>query len=186
MPGTCGIVLERPRCVADFRTVQALRGNDSTDGAMEAWLATGDLALAVKTWNGVYVPDKSWTENPEFAWWYTAGQISIATSLPVNEASMEYIARIPDSLAAHADALPSEFRGLLPATGTAFERLRPLQAALLKAIPTVAYPDASLADGVRGDVQLGVYVSTLQELIDNPLALSRPESRAFGLIGTQA
>ena len=29
--------------------------------------------------------------------------------------------------------------------------------------------------------ELGIYQSTLEELVDNPLALSRPESRAFGL-----
>ena len=182
MPGTCGIVLERPRCVADFRTVQALRGSDPTDAGMEAWLANGDLALAVKTWNDVYTPDKTWAENPEFAWWYTAGQVSIATSLPVNDATTEYLAHFADVIATHAGSAPVEFRGFLPTSGSPFERLRPLQAALLKAIPPVAFPDAPFAGGVKGDAQLGVYVSTLQELVDNPLALSRPESRAFGLL----
>jgi hypothetical protein len=73
---------------------------------------------------------------------------------------------------------------LVLATGTPFERLVPLQAALLLAVPNAAYPNASFVDGIKGDVQLGVYVSTLQELVDNPLALSRPESRAFGIIVT--
>jgi hypothetical protein len=185
MPGTCGIVLERPRCIADFRTIQALRGSDPTDAGMEAWLANGDSELAVKTWNGMYTPDKTWAENPEFAWWYTAGQISISTSLPLNEATTGYLGHFADVVAAHAGSMPAEFRGLLAPSGSAFERLRPLQAALLKTIPPAPFPDASFAGGVKGDAQLGVYVSTLQELIDNPLALSRPESRAFGLIAVR-
>ncbi|HVS45044.1 MAG TPA: hypothetical protein VMS32_00050 [Verrucomicrobiae bacterium] len=184
MPGTCGIVLERARCNADFRTLQTLRGGDPTDGAMETWLATGNLALAVKEWNGMYVPDKAWPEEPEFAWWYTAGLISIATSLPENAATTAYLAHFSDTLADHADSIPAQFRGLQPSTGSPFVRLRPLQAALLEAVPTSPYPDPSLADGTKGDAQLGIYQSTLQELVDNPLALSRPESRAFGLAVT--
>jgi hypothetical protein len=186
MPSTCGIVLERPRCLADFRTVQAFRGGDPSDAAVEAWLTGGgDVSLAVKTWNGSYITDRSWTEKPEFAWWNTAGQVSVAASLPVSDATTQYLAHFSDLMAAHASAAPAEFQGLMPATGTPFERLRPLQAALLRAMPADAFPVASFAGSVKGDVQLGVYLSTLQELIDNPLALSRPESRAFGLIVTK-
>jgi hypothetical protein len=185
MPGTCGIVLERPRCLSDFRAIQSLRGNDPTDAAMEAWLATGDLTKAVKDWNGSYVPEKAWTETPDFAWWYTAGQVSIAASLPINDATTEYLAHLPDFIVAHAAAVPPDFKGLVAGSGSPFERLRPLQVALLKVVPTTAYPQTSFDNGVKGDAQLGAYLSTLQELVDNPLALSRPESRAFGLIVAQ-
>jgi hypothetical protein len=182
MPGTCGIVLERPRCIADFEAVRAMRGPDPTDAAMQTWLASGDLSLAVKDWNGIYVPEKAWAASPAFAWWYTAGEVSIAASLPVNAGTTQYVSQIPDLLIAHNSAIPPNFQGLVPANGTPFDRLRPLQDALSKVFPTSPYPDPSLVDGVRGDAQLGVYASTLQELVDNPLALSRPESRAFGLI----
>jgi hypothetical protein len=182
MPGTCGIVLERPRCLSDFRTIQKLRGADPNGAAMEAWLATGDLTMAVKDWNGSYVSDKAWMETPEFAWWYTAGLVSIAASLPVNDGTTAYLAHLPDAIAANASAVPAEFKGLVATSGSPFDRLRPLQTALRNAIPTTAYPSAATANGAAGDVQLGVYLSTLQELADNPLALSRPESRAFGLI----
>jgi hypothetical protein len=182
MPATCSIVLERPRCNADFQTIHALRGADPNDAAMAAWLATGNLSQAPKGWNGIYVPDSSWEQNPEFAWWYTAGQVSIATSLPENEATTAYIAHLPDAIVAHAGSLPPEFQGHVASSGSPFERLQQLQEALLKTAPVVAYPDASLAEGTKGDAQLGIFLSTLQELIDNPLALSRPESRAFGLI----
>ena len=53
---------------------------------------------------------------------------------------------------------------------------------LFRSIPTRPYPNASFAEPTGGVAQLGVYASTLQELVDNPLALSRPESRAFGLV----
>jgi hypothetical protein len=182
MPGTCGVVLERPRCNSDFRAIQALRGGDPTDSAMEAWLATGNLSLAVKEWNGMYVPDQAWTETPEFAWWFTAGQVSIATSLPDSSATADYIGHYADLLAAHNEAAPAEFRGMVSSTGPPVTRLQPLQAALLKAVPVEAYPEPAGAEGTKGDAQLGIYLSTLQELVDNPLALSRPESRAFGLV----
>jgi hypothetical protein len=181
MPGICGIVLERPRCVADFQTVQELRGPDPTDGAMQAWLSSGDLTLAVKSWNGTYIPDATWTEHPDFAWWSTAGQAFLVASLPVNAATSEYASHFADLLASHDRAAPAGFGGVLAATGTPFDRLRPLQAALASAILTAPYPTPLMHIGVRGDVQLGIYVSTLQELLDNPIGLSRPESRAFGL-----
>ena len=185
MPATCGIVLERPRCNSDFRAIQALRGADTNDSAMEAWLAAGDLSLAVKGWNGMYVPDQAWADNAEFAWWFTAGQVSIAAGMPENPASTDYLAHFSDVFQARTDSTPAEFRGLVLSAGSPFARLRPLQAALLKAVPVEAYPDASLAEGAKGDAQLGIYLATLLELVDNPLALSRPESRAFGLIVTR-
>ena len=180
VPGTCGIVLERPGCNADFEAVHALRGPDANDTATQAWLATGNLSQAAKGWNGIYVPDKSWTEDPEFAWWYNAGIISVATSLPQSSATTDYLAGVAGMLAAHGAATPADFQGLVRSQGSPFDRLQPLQAALLKAVPVIPYPDPSFADGLKGDVQLGIYVSTLQQLLDNPLALSRPESRAFG------
>lgn len=181
MPGTCGIVLERPQCNADFRAIQAMRGPDPTDAAMTAWLATGALADAVKDWNGTYVPDTAWTAHPDFAWWYSAGLVSIAAALPQNEGTTEYLAHFQDVMVAHDGLAPAEYRGLILTSGTPFARLQPLQVALLRTIPPAPYPDPALHLGVKGDVQLGIYASTLQELLDNPLALSRPESRAFGL-----
>lgn len=181
MAGTCGIVLERPRCLADFHTVKALRGADPTDSAIEAWLATGNYAQRATDWNGLSIPDKSWTTDPESSWWLTAGQISIATSMPQNDASAAYVTHAIDALTAHAETTPEAFRDLILSSGSPFARLAPLQAALLKAIPVDAYPNTSTVAGPRGDVQLGIMYATLQQLIDNPLALSRPESRAFGL-----
>lgn len=182
MPGTCGIVLERPQCNADFRTIQAMQGPDPTDAAMTAWLATGALADAVKDANGTYVPDRAWTTNPDFAWWYSAGLVSIAAGMPQNEGTTEYLAHFQDVMASHDGLAPVEYKGLILASGTPFARLQPLQAALLRTIPAAPYPALELHAGAKGDVQLGIYESTLQELLDNPLALSRPESRAFGLL----
>jgi hypothetical protein len=181
MAGTCGIVLERPRCVADFRAFRAARGPDPSDTAIEAWLATGDFSQRVKDWNGIYISDKAWLADPESSWWFTAGQISISASMPQNDASSAYVTHSLDDLTAHPDSTPAEFRDLILPTGSEFTRLAPLQSALLKTIPVVPYPDVAVASGARGDVQLGIKYATLQQLIDNPIALSRPESRAFGL-----
>jgi hypothetical protein len=45
--------------------------------------------------------------------------------------------------------------------------------------PVETYPAVRFDSGDLAFVQLGVYESTFQQLIDNPVALSRPESRAF-------
>jgi hypothetical protein len=180
MPGTCGIVLQRPRCNADFVRVRAWRGDDSNDAATVAWLAEGDVALAIAKWNGSSISDQAWQTLPAFAWWYTAGAISIAIDQPRIDATSDYLGYYVSAIAAHNGAAPDGFKDLLSATGSPFERAAPLQRAIDAAIPNEPYPLPRLQSG--GAVALGVYVATLLELVDNPLALSRPESRAFATI----
>jgi hypothetical protein len=182
MPGTCGIVLERARCNADFHAVQQWRGNDPTDASFAKWLEDGDISSHPKDWNGSYIPEKGWAEDPTFAWWYTAGAVSVAIDQPRDEATSEYLAHYVDELARHVGAIPEGLQGVIPSSGTPFERALPLQHALDAAIPPTPYPAPSFATGLTGTAQLGAYVSTLQELVDNPLALSRPESRAFAAV----
>lgn len=181
-PGTCGIVLERQRCSADLHAVQQWRGSDSTDATFSKWLADGDVALHTNDWNGSYVTDKGWADNPVFAWWYTAGVVSIAIQQPRNDASTTYLGHFVDELERHPLATPDGFQNLIVASGTPFERAKPLQRALDAAIPPQAYPSPAFAPGLTGTAQLGVYLGTLLELVDSPLALSRPESRGFAAI----
>jgi hypothetical protein len=89
---------------------------------------------------------------------------------------------MPDEFTAHDAVAPAEFRGLVRPSGTPFQRLQPLQAALLASSGVAPYPAPAFLAASKADAQLGVYVSTLQELIDNPTGLSRPESRAFALL----
>ena len=181
VPATCGIALERPRCNADLRTIQSSRGAvDAADTAMQTWLASGDITAAPKDWNGMFVTDQAWVDRPESSWWYMAGVVSIAAGLPETRATSLYLLHVPDAFAAHAGATPADFRGLVRSGGTPFEQLKPLQAALLASAGVTPYPAPSFRAESKADAQLGVYMSTLEELIDNPFALSRPESRAFG------
>ncbi len=182
MPGTCGIALERERCNADFRAVRQWRGSDPTDASYSKWLADGGISLHPSDWNGSYVPEKGWSEDALFAWWYTAGVISIAIRQPRMEATSEYLAHYVTDLSLHPAASPEGFRGLLLSSGSPFERAQPLQQALDAAVPPAPYPAPSFGPGLIGAAQLGAYVSTLQQLVDNPLALSRPDSRAFAAI----
>lgn len=182
MPGTCGIVLERSRCSSDLQTVQAFRGPDATDRFMEQWISTGDLSLWKNDWNGMYVPDDKWSQDPGFAWWYTAGIASIAAKLPQNSATTEYAASIADVLSKHAGSAPAEFAPNLQPKPGAFASLGALQSLLAQAIPVAPFPAPSFGSGDAADARLGTYLSTVQQLIDNPLALSRPESRAFALL----
>lgn len=182
MPGTCGIVLERARCSSDLQTVQSFRGADPTDQFMQQWIATGDIALWKDDWNGMHVPDDSWSKDPAFAWWYTAGIGSIAARLPENSTTSEYAASIASVLAKHNDSAPAEVAASHQIKSNGFPSLKALQSLLAQTVPVTPFPAPVFGSGNPADARLGVYLSTLQELIDNPFALSRPESRAFALI----
>jgi hypothetical protein len=183
MPGICGIVLERARCRDDFHVLQGWRGSDPGDAAWSTWLAGGDLSLHPTQWNAAFIPDQMWTQNPTFAWWYTAGAISIAATQPQDDVTGDDLTHYLDVLTDHASSTPPGFGGLIPSNGGPFERAGPLLQSLNAALPLAPYPAAAFEPGASGTVKLGVYAGTVQQLIDNPLAFSRPESRAFtGLV----
>jgi len=178
-PGTCGIVLERAQCLSDLQLISSARGPDPTDAQARQWFAFGDISLKVSNWNGMYVPDKAWTGDPVFAWWYTAGVVSIAASLPRSEGLDEYLRHYADELAKHASAAPDNSSTWVPTGTSPVASLAAVQSSLQQIFPVAPYPDSSFAGGAAGFAQLGVYLSTLQQLVDNPPTLSQPASRAF-------
>ena len=180
-PGTCGIVLERPRCLADFASVQEFVGARKMDVEVAKWLQDGDLQNRVLDWEGVEIPDATWQKDPAFGWWYTAGALSIAVDMPKNDATSKFVTSIVDVLAAHDDAAPTQFKGMVGNGDSPVARTKSLVDGLNAAVPQTEFPAVLLATGETGDAQLGVFSSTLTELVDNPMALSRPETRAFAL-----
>ena len=178
-PGTCAIVLERAQCVSDLQLISNMRGQDPTDAQAQKWFASGDISLRVENWNGMYVPDRAWSDDPVFAWWYTAGVVSIAASLPHGRPLDEYLGHYADELVKHASAAPDDSSKWVLSGNTPVARLASLQSSLQKFFPVAPYPEALFADGTVAYAQLGIYVSTLQQLVDNPATLSRPASRAF-------
>lgn len=173
MPATCGIVLERQRCSLDFQTLAPIRRPHPTDAAMKQWLEKGDVTLQPKEWYRIYVPDQEWSSNPTTSWWYTAGLLSVAESLPRTSAMRSYTDGIGEALLQHESIAPQQFRG--------FTSVGALQTSLNSSIPVAPYPQVTFGSGFAADAQLGIYLSTLQELVDNTFSLSRPDSRAFGL-----
>ncbi len=182
MPGTCGIVLERTRCRADLQIVRKWRGNDSTDASFAQWLADGDSSLHTSDWNGYYIAERAWIEEPTFAWWYTGGIVSIAIDQPKIQGTADYLSHYLGELVHHPNTTPLGFQDLILRSGTPFEQAQPLARALDAAIPVAPYPAPSFGAGLTAAAQLGAYLATLMELVDNPLALSRPESRAFATL----
>jgi len=180
-PGTCGIVLERQQCRDDFAAVQTFVGARNIDGEVAVWLKDGDLDNSLADWDGVMIPDEEWKRDPAFSWWYIAGVLLVAQEMPRTTGVDEMVTTIDDLLTKHAAAAPQQFAQLIDASGSPSARVKRLISALDVAVPPVAFPSVTLADGDPGYAQLGVYSSTLQELIDNPMALSRPESRLFAL-----
>lgn len=181
-PGTCGIVLERERCRDDFASVHQLAGLRKMDEQVQKWLVDGDLDHRPRDWDSVVIPDAAWQQKPLSSWWYTAGILSIAAQMPRNEGTSNYVASIVESLAKHDSAAPQQFRGLIDSSGSPFDQVNRLVGALDAAIPPAPFPSSSIEeDGDTNYAQLGVLTSTVEELVDNPLALSRPESRLFAL-----
>ncbi len=179
-PGTCAIALERAQCVSDLELVSSMRGQDPTDAQARKWFASGDISLRVENWNGIYVPDKAWSDDPVFAWWYTAGVVSIAASLPHGGPLDD----IPRALRRRACKTCLRSTGQLFEVGT--HRQYPRRSSRIGAEQP---PHGFSRRAISGPfvcrrpvayAQLGVYVDTLQQLVDNPAALSRPASRAFG------
>jgi hypothetical protein len=180
-PGTCGIVLERQRCRDDFAAVQAFVGPRKMDDEVAVWLKDGDLDNAATDWDGVMIPDQTWKEDPAFGWWYVVGVLSMVREMPRTTGVDELLSSVVALLANHADAAPPQFANLIDSSGSSSDRVKRLINALDAAVPPTAFPSVTLSDGDPGYAQLGIYTSTLQELVDNPMALSRPESRLFAL-----
>ena len=181
MPATCAIVLERARCMDDLHVVEAASGPRGEYAAIEKWFATGDVALRLQNWDGTYIPESTWKADPVFAWWYTAGIVSIAASLPQNDATTPYVAHYLGDLTDHAASAPDGYGGAIASSGGAFEKLKPLQSMLNSVVPVSPYPVMRTGDSPGSDARLGLYYATLEELADSPLAVSRPESRAFAI-----
>jgi hypothetical protein len=181
MPATCAIVLERARCMDDLHVVVASSGPREEYATIEKWFATGDVALRLQNWDGTYILETTWTADPAYAWWYTAGIVSIAASLPQNDATTPYLAHYLGDLTDHAASAPDGYGAAIAPSGGAFERLKPLQSILNSVVPVSAYPVMRTGESPASDARLGLYYATLEELVDSPLALSRPESRAFAI-----
>lgn len=181
MPGTCGIVLERQRCRDDFAALQQVAGPRKMDKRVSQWLVDGDLDNRPRDWDGFMIADITWRQNPDYAWWYTVGELLIAAKMPKIAPTADFVSSIVAELAAHPDAAPLRFRDLIGSGDSPFDRIKGLLEALNAAVPASAFPTVSIAAGDRGYAQLGVLCQTLQEMIDNPLTLSRPEARLFAL-----
>jgi hypothetical protein len=178
-PGTCAIVLERERCRADFRALQRLAGPRAMDAEVERWLKDGDLDDRIQHWDGMRVPDATWQSDAVFGWSYTAGQLSVAAGLPDDAADRAFLGSIVALLVKHADAPPLEYRDLIGTEASPFQQSRRLREKLDATFPQLPYPSLAADDDAVGYARLGVAVATYQELVDNEVALSRPESRAF-------
>jgi hypothetical protein len=180
--GACGIVLLRARCLEDLRAQIAAQGPDPSDNAIAKWFTTGDDALRVTSWQNSFIPDKTWTENPTFAWWYTAGIASIAASFPQDDSAAQYAGLISDVFAGEVAVSPGGSNAWIPVGDTPYTRLASIQTKLEQIFTVEPYPQSQSASGLNGYAQLGVYFGTLEQLVDNPYALSRPESRAFAKV----
>jgi hypothetical protein len=91
----------------------------------------------------------------------------------------EYLRHYADELAKHASAAPDNSSTWVPTGTSPMASLTAVQSSLQQIFPVAPYPDPSFAGGAAGFAQLGVYLSTLQQLVDNPPTLSQPASRAF-------
>jgi hypothetical protein len=179
-PNTCGIVLERQRCRDDFAMVRAF-ATRKIDDQVARWLVDGDREQRIHDWDGLLIPDATWQRDPAFGWWYETGVLAIAADMPPAFVSTGYTSSIVNNMLKHADAAPAPYRGLIDSSDPEPIRIRHLLDAVYAALPPLAFPAVPDGADVAGCARLGVMNATLQQLIDNPLTLSRPESRRFAL-----
>ena len=181
-PGTCGIVLELQRCRDDFATLRKFVGPRDLDAEVAAWLKDGDIDHRIQHWDGVDVQASSWVRDPSFAWWFRSGQLALVSVLPDADSPGNVIGYFVDELNAHPDAAPEKFRNLIDQNPSPAARAKRLVAALALAHPAAPFPSPTITAGNLGYAQLGILNDTLGQLVDNPIALSRPESRRFALM----
>ena len=181
MPGICGIVLERDRCRDDFATVRAF-GPRRNDDAIAAWLVDGDRDTRLKDWDGMQVSDRTWQSAPSFAWWYTVGLLSVAAQMPRTPILDSYVAAIAKTLTDHAELAPPSQAGIMESSDPEHGRIARLLAAANAAIvPDGAIPSVPDSTDAAGYARLGVMQATLSQMVDNPMVLSRAESRQFAI-----
>ena len=205
-PRVCGIVILRERCLSDLDALiggAGAAGNDANAERMRDFARTGDIDRFDKKWsdaNSLMFPDAAWTSDPRETWLEGAGvvlessygpsppMISQIMSLPMYKdlakhagTAGPYGTLIPRELAAavQATAVPSQ----KDTTDGVLDDVQKVQDALLPALktlfPSQAQPAVSVADTPKGDMQLGVYVASANEMFESPTLFLQPSSRAF-------
>ncbi len=177
-PGICSVVLERQRCRDDRQTLRSYSGDPNLYSEFDNWLVTGDATDFPRQFNGMGVMEQAWRQAPAAAFWYVAGALVEAAPLPRASAFQDFSDSMVTTLRNHQTDVPDEFRALL--TGAQTDPLTTLVPAVEQSFPVTEFPQIRLSQGSIGAAQLGAYFSSLMELIDVPIGMSRPESRLFG------
>jgi hypothetical protein len=178
-----------------------------TSSAFTRFASQGDIDLFDQKWsdaNAVVIPEIAWKRDALATWLKTAGVILESSYNPQGE--LLHLMEMPmyAGLALHASAA-GPYGSLIPSAIQRRARLSlnsskvgPLKtntlgitltdgdvlaARLLPVLkglfPAESQPVVSVGQGLRGDMQIGVFVSTANEMFESPLLFLEPQSRAF-------
>lgn len=155
-PGVCAIVLERGTCRDDVAAASAF-GGSAAHPEYNAWLANGDPAKRPAKPPVFIPPDARWKSEPAGMWAYFSGINFIVQRYPDNATNTRIKSTVAALLRLHAGARPASANSPTPS--------------LLVTLPRLTGP--------LGAARAGVNEATIEELLDNPLALTWPQSCAF-------
>lgn len=198
-PRTCAIVLLRSVCKSALRSLGS--------SVFSRFASLGDIDLFDQKWsdaNSVVIPRDAWKRNGREAWLETAGVILESSYNPQGEllhlmampmfadlaryasSANPYGALIPGAIQrrAHSPSTSSKIGKLKTSTlGITLSDADVLAASLLPILkglfPAESQPAVTVGQGLRGDMQMGVFVSTANEMFESPLLFLEPQSRAF-------
>jgi hypothetical protein len=185
-PKECGIVLMRPYCKD---AVAVLAGSSTPPANVERFVDTGNIDYYDKSWaegNAIAFTAEAWKASARETWLRAAGAMYAASYTPNwDQYSMMQVPVYRNLVEYASDADPygsliSDADIKSGASGVGIDGpariAKYLVPALTALFPTQAEPALDVATGHRGAAQLGVYVSTAQEMFESPvlfLALPR-------------
>ncbi len=167
----------------------------------------GDIDLFDQKWsdaNAVVVPEDAWKRDGRGTWLETAAVILESSYNPQRELLRLMAMPMYEELALHASSA-GPYGSLIPSAVQKRAHLQPsaatpgglkanslgismadgdaLDATLLPALkqlfPAEAQPVVSVGQGLQGDMQMGAYVATANEMFESPVLFLEPQSRTF-------
>lgn len=206
-PRMCGIVLLRQRCLADVEALVPTQTDAAQIEHLRAFAQYGDMDRYDSKWaevNVVLLPDSFWQKDPVATWLQAAGillqsdselegPMKVIMESPTYgdmaryaNAARPYGSLVPGDLIAAAAKAPADSNvagvpvASAPLDLTQVQHLHDILIPRLKALfPSAAQPAVLSAPSLKGDMQLGAYVATANEMFESPTLFLQPSSRAF-------
>jgi hypothetical protein len=155
---------------------------------MRAYLENGDASKLPKEfagWNALEPYSSAAKPTSASAWFVVAGMADVAIRAADDELALQMMAVDHPKWLADNAALGGAFASELGTPGTVdsedhiFSTEHSIETNFEAMFPARAFVSPAYPPGLAGDAQIGVAMSTINELLDSPALLAQPESQAF-------